>query len=41
MLNEHAIEDLDIMLIVGKEETPVKFTKVLVENPSPEVLTMA
>lgn len=41
MLNENAIEDLELTLIIGKNEIPVKFNKVLVENPSPEVLTMA
>ena len=35
------MEDLDIMLLVGKDEVPIKFNKVLVENPTPEILTMA
>lgn len=41
MLNEDAINDLEIMLLIGKSEKPVKFVKVLVENPSHEVLMMA
>ena len=41
MLNEKAIEDLEVRLLIGKDEIPVKVIKVLVENPSPEVMIMA